>query len=185
MDYKNGKIYKLLNTITDDIYVGSTCSPLLKRLYGHKIKSKYGKSGNPKVYSKMQELGVDKFYIELIELYPCQTKNELITREGVYIKQMGTLNGKVSGRTTHEYKQEYRNTHRDQIKQYNIKHKERSKVWHQKRNHERKEELKQRREQNKEAKKEYDQKYRALHGEEINKKQRERRRNAKEEQPTI
>lgn len=34
--YKNGKIYKLVSNATDDVYYGSTCMPLSKRLWYHK-----------------------------------------------------------------------------------------------------------------------------------------------------
>ena len=31
MDYKNGKIYQILNNVNDDVYVGSTTQPLCKK----------------------------------------------------------------------------------------------------------------------------------------------------------
>ena len=34
--FGNGKIYEIVNYFSDYIYIGSTCSPLSKRLYGHK-----------------------------------------------------------------------------------------------------------------------------------------------------
>ena len=40
MDYKNGKIYQILNNVNDAVYVGSTTQPLCKRLYNHKQNSK-------------------------------------------------------------------------------------------------------------------------------------------------
>ena len=36
MDYKNAKIYKVLNDVTDDVYVGSTCQTLSKRMAEHR-----------------------------------------------------------------------------------------------------------------------------------------------------
>ena len=39
MDYKNGKIYQILNNINDEVYVGSTIQPLSKRFYCHKSQS--------------------------------------------------------------------------------------------------------------------------------------------------
>ena len=52
-----------------------------------------------KVYTKMNELGIDKFYIELIEHYPCKGKEEVCKREGHVIREMETLNSSVAGRT--------------------------------------------------------------------------------------
>ena len=34
--YQNGKIYKIWSMETDEIYVGSTCQPLHKRMYDHR-----------------------------------------------------------------------------------------------------------------------------------------------------
>ena len=39
MDYGNGKIYKIVNTIDNDIYIGSTCQPLSKRMAWHRSHS--------------------------------------------------------------------------------------------------------------------------------------------------
>ena len=39
MDYKNSKIYKIVNdNIPNKVYYGSTCSTLTRRLYWHKKK---------------------------------------------------------------------------------------------------------------------------------------------------
>ena len=35
-DFQNAKVYKLVNTVDDKIYVGSTCRSLAKRKQGHK-----------------------------------------------------------------------------------------------------------------------------------------------------
>ena len=39
-DYSKGKIYKLFNTITDDIYIGATTRPLNDRLAEHRRAGK-------------------------------------------------------------------------------------------------------------------------------------------------
>lgn len=38
--YKNGKIYRLVNSVDDEFYVGSTCLPLAKRKSTHKSEAK-------------------------------------------------------------------------------------------------------------------------------------------------
>ena len=50
----------------------------------------------------MRELDKNSFYIELLENYPCTTKEELRAREGHYIREMGTLNKYIAGRTPEE-----------------------------------------------------------------------------------
>ena len=51
----------------------------------------------------MNELGVKFFYIELYELFKCNTKEELNKREGEIIRQIGTLNMVIPGRKQKEY----------------------------------------------------------------------------------
>ena len=92
MDYKNGKIYKILNTIDDDCYVRSTCQPLSTRMAKHRMDMNSNVKKDRKLYIKMHELGIDKFYIELIEDCPCENKEQLRKKEGEYIRQLSTLN---------------------------------------------------------------------------------------------
>ena len=50
----------------------------------------------------MNELGVENFYIELIEQFPCENKEQLLAKEGEYIRKMATLNHQTQGRTIQE-----------------------------------------------------------------------------------
>ena len=47
----------------------------------------------------MVDVGLDKFYIELVENCSCENKEELRTREGFFIREMGTLNSCIAGRS--------------------------------------------------------------------------------------
>ena len=102
MTYQNGKIYCVRNHIDDDVYVGSTTQLVCKRMVKHRHDMKLKQ--HVKVYTNMNELGIDKFYIELIENYPCESKEELCKREGHFIREMGTLNSVIAGRTQKEWK---------------------------------------------------------------------------------
>ena len=118
MDYKNGKIYQLLNNNTNDVYVGSTTQPLCKILHQHKSKStRYTNH----FYEKMRDIGIEHFYIELIELYPCKSKEELRAREGHYIRERGTLNKIIAGRTQKQYNEEHIEIINEVKTQYNEK----------------------------------------------------------------
>ena len=103
-DYSNGKIYCIRNTINDDIYIGSTCQSLSKRMALHRYDSTTLKKQNRKIYKLMTEYGSDKFYIELIEDYPCENIYQLQRKEGETIRDMKpSLNMVVAGRTPKEY----------------------------------------------------------------------------------
>ena len=60
-DYQNGKIYKILNNIDGEIYVGSTIEALGQRMSKHRYTMK--KQPHYKLYKHMHELDVDNFYI--------------------------------------------------------------------------------------------------------------------------
>ena len=113
MDYANGKIYQILNNIDDDVYVGSTCQSLSQRMTKHRWSMK---TNNHKgmLNDKIKEHGIDAFYIELLEEYPCNNKEQLCAREGYYIRLMGTLNNHIAGRTRKLYYEE----HIEQVKEY-------------------------------------------------------------------
>ena len=105
-DYNGGKIYCIRNTIDNDIYVGSTCQPLSKRMAKHRNRTNEVKYKHIRLYNKMNEHGVGSFYIELIEDCPCESVEQLRRREGHFIREVGTLNSKVSGRTKKEWELE-------------------------------------------------------------------------------
>ena len=159
MDYQNGKVYCIRNSVNDEIYVGSTTQRLSKRFSKHKSDMKVLTG---KLYREMINVGVENFYIELIENYPCSSKEELNKREGEYIRQMGTLNYQVSGRTRQEYREENRDKQRERAKAYyhNNKEKEleRTRVY---------------RENNVEKEKERQKKYHDIHKEETKQRRSE------------
>ena len=134
-DYKNGKIYCIRNNINDDIYVGSTTQRLSKRMAKHREDSKRENKMHSIFYSKVNEIGIEHFYIELIEDCPCDTLEQLLKREGHYIREMGTLNHKIAGRTHKEweqdnkdklqiYQKEYAKQNKETIKEYRTEYKQ-------------------------------------------------------------
>ena len=142
-DFLKAKIYKITNDYNNDIYVGSTCNTLSKRFSMHKADSKKELLKNRPLYKLINDIGFERFRIDLIEDYTCKDKYELRQKEGQYIRQWGTLNKVIEGRTKQEYfkhkyecdkekiiecvKEWYNNNkeHRQQyMKEYNEKKKE-------------------------------------------------------------
>lgn len=78
IDYSKGKIYKIINDVNQQIYVGSTTTSLTRRWSGHKTK---GRTSQSQFYTAMKDIGQHHFEIMLIELYPCTCKAELLSRE--------------------------------------------------------------------------------------------------------
>ena len=113
-DFSKAKIYKITNDYNNDVYVGSTCDTLVRRFINHKLSLNNKKNNNRPIYKLMNEIGFERFRIELIEDYPCQDKYQLRQREGHFIREIGTLNKKIEGRT----KQEYREDNKNKIQEY-------------------------------------------------------------------
>ena len=132
MDYKNGRIYQIRNTFDDDVYVGSTCQALSKRMAWHRENRKATAKQHRPIYVKMKEYGVECFYIELIEEYPCENKEQLRKREGHFIREIATLNMCQAGRTNREYKLDNHEQILLQGKQYYESHKEQITKYHEK-----------------------------------------------------
>ena len=83
VNYLEAKIYQIVNSVNDTIYIGSTCQLLSKRMSVHRAYALYDYQNVRKlvVHKQMAELGVDKFRILLIKNYPCTTKAELESEE--------------------------------------------------------------------------------------------------------
>ena len=85
-NYQDGKIYKIYNTINDNFYVGSTTQKLSQRMKDHRSNCK--RLPHLFLYKEMIEYGKEHFYIELLEKYPCNDKEELAKKEGEYIRSL-------------------------------------------------------------------------------------------------
>ena len=108
-NYQSAKIYKLTSEFTNRVYLGSTTKPLTKRLQGHKDHNKQWKNGNRGYMTSFALFELGTVNIELIENYPCDTKQELEARERFHIEnEPNALNKQHPGRTKAEYRQENR-----------------------------------------------------------------------------
>jgi hypothetical protein len=113
-NYQDGKVYTIrCRTDNSLIYVGSTTMTLSRRLSYHRGR---GKKCTTKFYLNVNN-DWDNWYIELYENHPCNSKEELCKREGEVIREIGTLNSKISGRSQEEWSKEY-NARPDIIEKY-------------------------------------------------------------------
>ncbi len=74
-------VYKILNTVTGDFYIGSS-KDIMKRWANHKCPSTWKNFPNNKMYQDMQEYGIDKFRFQILAPvmpeYLTQVEQELI-----------------------------------------------------------------------------------------------------------
>jgi hypothetical protein len=80
LDYLNGKIYKIVNSSNDTIYIGSTAHPLHNRFGCHRWYGIHRKEYSP-LYRAMNEIGVNRFDVVLVKSFPCCSKQELVAEE--------------------------------------------------------------------------------------------------------
>ena len=113
----NGKVYRLVNCVDNEEYVGSTCMPLAKRLYFHKDRAK--RDTSRRAYEHLNEVGWDNVDIVLVEEYACDNKMELERRERYWIETLkATLNMRVPTRTDKEYRAENADKERERQAKY-------------------------------------------------------------------
>lgn len=103
MNYSNGKIYAIHSYQTDNIYIGSTCQPLYKRLSKHKESYIKWIKDSKKYMSSYEIIKYDDCYIELLELCPCSSVQELRKKEGELIRVNNCVNKYIAGRTQKEW----------------------------------------------------------------------------------
>jgi hypothetical protein len=82
-NYQQSKIYKIVNSVNDKIYIGSTTVKLSQRKVKHKSKAKI--YPNRKVYQHLNSVGWEHVRIVLIENVTCFSKEQLLMREDYYI----------------------------------------------------------------------------------------------------
>jgi hypothetical protein len=83
MDNINGIIYIIKNKINESIYIGSTKKSLYNRWNEHKSAYKTGKMS--KLYNEMRNLGIENFYIEILEQKKYNNIDDLRKRENELI----------------------------------------------------------------------------------------------------
>ena len=94
-DYSKAKVYKLINSVDDNIYIGSTCNTLYKRKYKHKQDAI--RQTNRRVYKHLNDIGWENVSIILIEECPCDNRNQLLRREDYHIQSMKPeLNSRIA-----------------------------------------------------------------------------------------
>jgi hypothetical protein len=100
----------------------------------HRGQSKLDKCINKPLYQEVNKTNWDDWYIELYEDCPCESKAQLNKREGQIIREIGTLNKRIAGRTTKEFYRENFEQMQQYHKQYRQdnfdKLREKKKQWH-------------------------------------------------------
>ena len=169
--YNNSKVYKLINTVDDTFYIGSTTTSLSKRLSFHKTSAKTKIKRNFKIYIHLNKIGFENIKIILINEFYLDNRDQLLRVENEYIEMYkndpNCLNS-IRAFSTDEQKKEqikqYHQTHKDEIINYKKEYRQQNieKIKEYDRNR-----------CNKEERKIYNKKYRELNKERISDHQKQ------------
>ena len=156
VNYQNGKVYCIRSNQTEKVYIGSTIDSLCRRLAKHRYEAKHRCNNKTTSFYILQ---FEDAYIELVENYPCNSKEELHKREGEIMRQYNNrVNKALAGRTQKQYRDEHKEILKQKDKQYREDNKEilkeKSKLYRDEHKDEKKQKDKQYREDNKEILKE-------------------------------
>ena len=98
MTYQSSKIYTIKNHANNNVFIGGTSQPLSRRFAGHRNAINIPKQRDSAIHVAMREFGAENFYIELLELWPCNSIEELNARVGHHIREADSFNNGYNGR---------------------------------------------------------------------------------------
>lgn len=130
-NYQNGKIYCIRSHQIEEVYVGSTTQPLSVRIGEHRRTYKGYINGKRTYLSVFEMMKYADCYIELVEDFPCNSKEQLCGREGHFIREMNSVNKKIEGRTKAEWRVDNREKILADQKEYNRKNKKKRSEYYQ------------------------------------------------------
>jgi len=112
--YQKSIIYKIYDNTNGNVYYGSTYNLLRVRIQGHRDDAKI----DTKNCASKQIILNGNYSYSMVEPYPCNSKQELHTRERYWIENFDCVNKVVPGRTRKEYYQD----NKEQILEYSGEH---------------------------------------------------------------
>jgi hypothetical protein len=133
VNYGNGKIYKIEDLAGEMCYIGSTTKDYLsKRMVQHRAMYKHWLKeegvSNYSVFRIFEKYGVNGCRIVLVELCPCDSRDELLKREVHYVRASDCVNKYIPSRTNKQYVKDKEEKIRIHKKQYNGSHAEDKKI---------------------------------------------------------
>ena len=134
----SGSIYKIVNTVDDMVYIGSTKQKISVRMAKHRASCKRTTCADRPLYKHMNLLGIDKFRIVLVEAVEVKVREEMLAKEYAYQVQFDTLKTGLNAIRAHctsemkidnhrQAQKEYSENNNEKIKQYRLAHPEQSK----------------------------------------------------------
>jgi group I intron endonuclease len=92
---KIGKVYKIICSQSNDVYIGSTFNTLRDRWMDHKNRYRVyqkNKSRNMSIHTYFDKYGIDNFKIILIKEYEVVDRKHLESKEQLWINKLKNIN---------------------------------------------------------------------------------------------
>ena len=138
VNYQLGKIYKIVCRITGEVYVGSTCEKTLaRRLVDHRSAcNRYLEKQEGSKFSSFQIIQRGNYYIELLENFPCDNRDELRKKERKWYDKTDCINhcrpylfkeemrverliyDEINKERIREKQKQYKEEHKERINEY-------------------------------------------------------------------
>jgi hypothetical protein len=116
-----GRIYKIVSSQTDKVYVGSTTNLLKYRLSEHKYDYKRFQNGIGHYVTSYEIVKYEDAIIQLLEENEFENKKELHKRERYFIETIdNVVNKRIPARTKKELNKKYNDTHKEESKKYYV-----------------------------------------------------------------
>ena len=132
---KISAVYKIINTVTGDFYIGSSKDVKL-RWAAHKRPSVWKRFSNNPMYLDMQKYGIDKFELQILEEVEIE---ELKETEQQFIEKLQPAYNDINAKGFNierykEYQIEYYQQNREKVKEYYQQNREKAKEYQNKYN---------------------------------------------------
>ena len=120
--YQKSIIYKIFDNTNGNVYYGSTYNLLRVRMNGHKTDANHDMGR-----ASQQIILNGNYSYSRVEPYPCNSRQELHTRERYWIENFDCVNKNVPCRTNKEWRNDNKEKVKDYKTDYHIKNKEKIK----------------------------------------------------------
>lgn len=104
-DFSYGIIYRIRSKNCPGVYIGSTTQRMSERFRAHIVEYNAHIKGKSRTHTASSDILVwGDCTVELIESFPCESRKDLVRREGYWIRQEECcVNNKIAGRTRDEF----------------------------------------------------------------------------------
>ena len=121
--YQRGKVYSISTVNRDKVYVGSSTRKISERITEHEYAYKSWLDGKGHYRSSYEIIKCDNYIVDLLENFPCSTKQELHSKEQEWLEKTTNCINKhkaCTGKTMQEYNKEYKKSekYKDYKKEY-------------------------------------------------------------------